>query len=233
MTAAACWRSATIRPGEDAASLRRLFEERWASERDLNLSGVWRYRELVLPSVGDQAVTHPEGNTPLLRARRIADWAGLPEPSAEARRPQPDRFVQGPGHDGGRHPGQAHRCHGRRLRLDRQHLGGPGGLRRPGRAAGAGLRAGGPGRSRQAVPVARLWRHAPCWCGAISTPASGWCRRPPRSSGSTCSTRSTRSGSRGRRPSSSSCCTSSAGRCPTGSCCRPATSETRPPSGRP
>jgi threonine synthase len=65
-------------PGEDAASLRRLFEERLGQRSDLNLSGVWRYRELVLPSVGEHAVTHPEGNTPLLRRARISEWAGLP-----------------------------------------------------------------------------------------------------------------------------------------------------------
>ena len=65
-------------PAEDGASLRRLFEERWGQRNDANLSGVWRYRELVLPSVGDQMVTPPEGNTPLLRRPAVAAWAGLP-----------------------------------------------------------------------------------------------------------------------------------------------------------
>ncbi len=65
-------------PAEDGASLRRLFEERWGQRNDVNLSGVWRYRELVMPSVGDHAVTHPEGNTPLIARTRIAEWAGLP-----------------------------------------------------------------------------------------------------------------------------------------------------------
>ncbi len=65
-------------PAEDGPSLRRLFEERWGQRNDLNLSGVWRYRELVMPSVGDNAVTHPEGNTPLLARTRLAEWAGLP-----------------------------------------------------------------------------------------------------------------------------------------------------------
>jgi threonine synthase len=65
-------------PAEDGASLRRLFEERWAQRDDLNRSGVWRYRDLVMPSVGDHAVTHPEGNTPLIARTRIAEWAGLP-----------------------------------------------------------------------------------------------------------------------------------------------------------
>jgi len=65
-------------PVEDGTSLRRLFEERWGQRDDLNLSGVWRYRELVMPTVGDRAVTHPEGNTPLIRRPRIAEWAALP-----------------------------------------------------------------------------------------------------------------------------------------------------------
>ncbi|HTS87013.1 MAG TPA: threonine synthase [Gemmatimonadales bacterium] len=66
------------RPLEDGASLRRLFEERWAGRAGLDRSGVWRYRELVMPSVGDGAVTQPEGNTPLLVRERIAGWAGVP-----------------------------------------------------------------------------------------------------------------------------------------------------------
>jgi len=66
-------------PMEDGASLRRLFEERLGQRDPLNLSGVWRYRELVLPHGADRAVTHPEGNTPLLRRSGISEWAGLPE----------------------------------------------------------------------------------------------------------------------------------------------------------
>jgi len=41
-------------------------------------SGVWRYRELVLPDVTDEEiVTQPEGNTPLVRRKRVAVWCGL------------------------------------------------------------------------------------------------------------------------------------------------------------
>src|ERR1043165_5708399 len=29
-------------------------------------SGVWRYQELVLPTIGDDIITWPEGNTPLI-----------------------------------------------------------------------------------------------------------------------------------------------------------------------
>jgi threonine synthase len=65
-------------PGEDGPSLRRRFDERWGLRDPADLSGVWRYRELVLPSAGEHVVTHPEGNTPLLARIRIAEWAGLP-----------------------------------------------------------------------------------------------------------------------------------------------------------
>lgn len=70
---------------EDAATLVRRFDARLAevmrgdgSGAPPTRSGVWRYRELVLPTAGDaDIVTHPEGNTPLLRRRTIAAWAGV------------------------------------------------------------------------------------------------------------------------------------------------------------
>ena len=65
-------------PIEDGASLKRQFQERRGLDDTLNLSGVWRYRELVLPSVGDAVVSHPEGNTPLLARLGVSEWAGLP-----------------------------------------------------------------------------------------------------------------------------------------------------------
>ena len=41
-------------------------------------SGVWRYHELILPSVATGSiVTHPEGNTPLLSRESVADFAGV------------------------------------------------------------------------------------------------------------------------------------------------------------
>lgn len=64
-------------PAADAAALRRRFAERRAGDSEADASGVWRYRELVLPSVGEQVVTHPEGNTPLVRRRSIAEWTGV------------------------------------------------------------------------------------------------------------------------------------------------------------
>ena len=41
-------------------------------------SGVWRYHELIMPSVETAAiVTHPEGNTPLITRTSVAEFAGV------------------------------------------------------------------------------------------------------------------------------------------------------------
>jgi threonine synthase len=40
-------------------------------------SGVWRYRELVLPNAGEAIASHPEGNTPLLERASITRFAGV------------------------------------------------------------------------------------------------------------------------------------------------------------
>lgn len=62
----------------DGAALRAAFANRRASRRGPLSSGVWRYREIVLPSATDaEIVSHPEGNTPLLDRRAIASWAGV------------------------------------------------------------------------------------------------------------------------------------------------------------
>jgi threonine synthase len=64
-------------PGEDGRSLQRLFAGRRASGSVPDRSGVWRFRELVLPGVEHLLVSHPEGNTPLLERDTVAQWAGL------------------------------------------------------------------------------------------------------------------------------------------------------------
>jgi threonine synthase len=62
----------------DAQELRRRFSERRLVMNGPSASGVWRYRELVLPSAADDViVSHPEGNTPLIGRERIAQWAGV------------------------------------------------------------------------------------------------------------------------------------------------------------
>jgi threonine synthase len=40
-------------------------------------SGVWRYRELILPVMVDDIVSRPEGNTPLYNHPRLSAWVGL------------------------------------------------------------------------------------------------------------------------------------------------------------
>lgn len=40
-------------------------------------SGVWRYRELILPVTADTIVSRPEGNTPLYHHPRLSSWVGL------------------------------------------------------------------------------------------------------------------------------------------------------------
>ena len=73
-------------PRERGASLRALFDGRLGTARaavgtnDALASGVWRFRELVLPGIADSDLaTQWEGNTPLLARERVAGWANVPE----------------------------------------------------------------------------------------------------------------------------------------------------------
>ena len=62
-------------PRLTGAALRALFDARRGALHGPFLSGVWRYREMVLPTAGDDVVTYPEGNTPLLRRPGVTAWA--------------------------------------------------------------------------------------------------------------------------------------------------------------
>lgn len=71
-------------PRERGAALRQIFDRRLdsastrSSSNDVARSGVWRFRELVLPSIADvEIVSQWEGNTQLLRRERVAEWAGV------------------------------------------------------------------------------------------------------------------------------------------------------------
>ncbi|MEO7503014.1 MAG: threonine synthase [Gemmatimonadaceae bacterium] len=66
-------------PKERAAALRNTFDARLTIRDDSPASsGVWRFRELVLPDVNDaEILSQPEGNTPLVRRERVAAWCGL------------------------------------------------------------------------------------------------------------------------------------------------------------
>src|SRR2546426_10578094 len=59
--------------------LRALLDSRVGVRRGPLASGVWRYRELVLPEADASLVSYPEGNTPLLARPAVAGWAGVPE----------------------------------------------------------------------------------------------------------------------------------------------------------
>jgi threonine synthase len=66
-----------LAPRFSGETLQALFRTRGGRPGPM-ASGVWRFRELVLPGVADDAVvTHPEGNTPLLEREAIARWVGL------------------------------------------------------------------------------------------------------------------------------------------------------------
>jgi len=61
-------------------ALRSLFAARRGADGELDRSGVWRFREVVLPDAdGAEVVSHPEGNTPLLRRAPVSRWSGIDE----------------------------------------------------------------------------------------------------------------------------------------------------------
>jgi threonine synthase len=62
-------------PGLSPAELVHRFTERRGSQPGATASGVWRFREIVLPSA-DVVVSHPEGNTPLLHRGDLDRWTG-------------------------------------------------------------------------------------------------------------------------------------------------------------
>lgn len=60
-----------------ATVTRDTWDARLASLAPLDRSGVWRFRELVLPLAAETVVTRREGATPLYDAPRVAAYAGL------------------------------------------------------------------------------------------------------------------------------------------------------------
>ena len=65
-------------PRENGKALQVLFLARRGRPDALDASGVWRYRELVLPEARtEDVVTHPEGNTPLLVREAVSRWTGV------------------------------------------------------------------------------------------------------------------------------------------------------------
>lgn len=65
-------------PALDPMELKRLWQQRLMSRQPQDISGVWRFREMIPFFNGEQQiVTYPEGNTPLLEAPRCATYTGL------------------------------------------------------------------------------------------------------------------------------------------------------------
>jgi threonine synthase len=62
-------------PKVTGAGLRALFDGRRGAPRGPFASGVWRFREIVLPSAPDDVLTYPEGNTPLVERGQVSSWA--------------------------------------------------------------------------------------------------------------------------------------------------------------
>ncbi len=54
-----------------------LFDRRLASKERVDRSGVWRFRELVLPLPPHEIITKPEGNTNVYRSEPLASWVGI------------------------------------------------------------------------------------------------------------------------------------------------------------
>jgi threonine synthase len=63
-------------PAITPAELIQRFTERRGGTPGATASGVWRFREIVLPSA-DAVVSHPEGNTPLLHRVPLDRWVGV------------------------------------------------------------------------------------------------------------------------------------------------------------
>src|SRR5215210_7786398 len=63
-------------PALTSAELVQRFTERRGGSPGATSSGVWRFREIVLPSA-DAVVSYPEGNTPLLHRVALDRWSGV------------------------------------------------------------------------------------------------------------------------------------------------------------
>ena len=56
---------------------REAFDRRLGGRSLADASGVWRFRELILPAPEEALVSRPEGNTPQYRSARLSKWSGL------------------------------------------------------------------------------------------------------------------------------------------------------------
>ncbi|MBL0177688.1 MAG: threonine synthase [Gemmatimonadetes bacterium] len=66
-------------PSGDARAIRARFDAACCARPSRTASGVWRFAEVVLPTAAHVAVTHPEGNTPLITRSALDAFAGVDE----------------------------------------------------------------------------------------------------------------------------------------------------------
>jgi threonine synthase len=67
-------------PPQGGPALRATFAARWGVRRGTLASGVWRYREVVLPTAATaEIVSSFEGNTPLITSSAVSQWVGVSE----------------------------------------------------------------------------------------------------------------------------------------------------------
>lgn len=64
-------------PTERGDALRARFDDACCARPSRTASGVWRFGTIVHPAAMDDAVSHPEGNTPLLTRPAIDAWSGI------------------------------------------------------------------------------------------------------------------------------------------------------------
>lgn len=64
-------------PTRSGPELRNHFADACCARPSRSASGVWRFGDVVLPTAVDVAVSHPEGNTPLLARRTLSEYAGV------------------------------------------------------------------------------------------------------------------------------------------------------------
>ena len=63
-------------PAGTPQEILKRFSERRGQRPGASASGVWRFREVVLPSA-TEVVSHPEGNTPLIHRKALDRWTGV------------------------------------------------------------------------------------------------------------------------------------------------------------
>jgi threonine synthase len=130
------------------------FDARLASKRAIDRSGVWRFRELVLPLDEDAIVTKPEGNTNLYTSPRLASWVGLDALALKHEGENPTGSFKDRGMTVAISVARKLGATRGRVRLDRQHVGVDGRVCGAGGDGGVRLHSRGERGLRQALPGA-------------------------------------------------------------------------------